>query len=155
MTESTFDRGIILILRILMGWTFLYAGVWQIWENNSAAGFLQHVVTFHHFFAIFATPEMLPYTNILMKLGHLLIGLSLVFGCMVRLSGLFGILLMITYYFAHMQWPYIENHDNFIVNYHLVYTFLILYLMVHHAGRVFGIDGLIAKRYPRLWGLFG
>ena len=32
----------------------------------------------------------------------------------------FGILLMITYYFAHMKFPYIEEPDNFLVDYHLV-----------------------------------
>ena len=35
-----------------------------------------HVVTFHDFFARFATPAVLPYTDFLMKWGHLLIGLS-------------------------------------------------------------------------------
>jgi hypothetical protein len=30
MTETKFDRGIIFVLRILVGWTFLYAGSWQI-----------------------------------------------------------------------------------------------------------------------------
>jgi thiosulfate dehydrogenase [quinone] large subunit len=114
MTETKLDRGIIFLLRILVGWTFLYAGSWQILQNYSAAGFLNHVVTFHDFFAHFAAPAVLPYTDFLMKWGHLLIGLSLVFGFMIRVSGPFGILLMITYYFAHMDWPYIENHLNFL-----------------------------------------
>ena len=47
MTESKLDRGLIFVLRIMMGWTFLYAGVWQIWQNYDTAGFLNHVVTFH------------------------------------------------------------------------------------------------------------
>ena len=110
MTETTFDRAIIFILRILVGWLFLYAGSWQVLENYSAGGFLGHVATFHNFFAFFAQPSLLPYTDFLMKWGHLLIGLSLVTGLMVRVSGPFGILLMITYHFAHMDWPFIENH---------------------------------------------
>jgi hypothetical protein len=28
MTESNLDRGIIFVLRIMIGWTFLYAGIW-------------------------------------------------------------------------------------------------------------------------------
>ena len=76
MTETKLDRGVIFALRILTGWTFLYAGTWQILQNYSAAGFLNHVVTFHDFFARFATPAVLPYTDFLMKWGHLLIGLS-------------------------------------------------------------------------------
>ena len=56
-------------------------------QNYSAGGFLNHVVTFHDFFATFATPTMLPLTDFLMKWGNLLIGLSLVSGSMVRISG--------------------------------------------------------------------
>jgi len=60
MTETKLDCGIIFVLRILMGWTFLYAGAWQIWDNFDTAGFLNHVVTFHDAFAVFATPTLLP-----------------------------------------------------------------------------------------------
>lgn len=160
MSETTLDRSVILILRVLIGWTFLYAGVWQIWENYSAAGFLQHVVTFHSFFANFATPAMLPYTNFLMKWGHLLIGLSLVSGLMVRVSGPFGALLMVTYYFAHMQWPFIEDHLNFLIDFHLVYATVIVYLIAHRAGHVCGLDALVERfhmtdRLPALRPLFG
>jgi thiosulfate dehydrogenase (quinone) large subunit len=160
MTETKLDRSVIFILRIFVGWMFLYAGSWQILENNSAAGFLNHVVTFHAFFTNFATPAMLPYTNFLMKWGHLLIGLSLVSGLMVRVSGPFGILLMITYHFAHMDWPFIGNHLSLFVDYHLVYATVIVYLMAHRAGHVWGLDGLVERlplvaRHPTLREVFG
>ena len=64
MTETKLDRGVIFVLRILMGWTFLYAGAWQIWDNFDTAGFLNHVVTFHAVFAVFATAMLLPITDI-------------------------------------------------------------------------------------------
>jgi thiosulfate dehydrogenase [quinone] large subunit len=145
MIETKLDRGVIFALRVLVGWTFLYAGTWQILQNYSAAGFLNHVVTFHDFFAHFAAPTVLPYTDLLMKLGHLLIGLSLVFGLLVRISGPFGILLMVTYYFAHMDWPFIENHLNLFVDFHLVYAVVIVYLIAHHAGDVWGLDGVVGR----------
>lgn len=160
MSANTLDKGIVFVLRILVGWTFLYAGTWQIWENYSAAGFLNHVVTFHDFFATFATPTVLPFTNFLMKWGHLLIGLSLVSGLLVRVSGPFGILLMVTYHFAHMDWPFIENHLNLFVDYHLVYATVIVYLIAHNAGHVWGLDGLleqlhVVERHPTLRPLVG
>jgi len=159
-TESNLDRGVIFILRILMGWTFLYAGAWQIWDNFDTAGFLNHVVTFHNFFALFAAPAVLPFTDVMVKWGHLLIGLSLISGLGVRLSGPFGVLLMITYYFAHMKFPYIEEPVNFLVDYHLVYATVIVYLIAHRAGHVFGLDGLVEKmhmteEYPVLRPLVG
>jgi len=145
MTETNLDRGVIFVLRILMGWTFLYAGIWQIRDHYDTAGFLNHVVTFHDFFALFAAPAILPYTDFLVKWGHLLIGLSLIFGLMVRVSGPFAILLMITYYFAHMEFPYVENHFNYIVDYHLVYATVLVYLIAHRAGHVWGLDGLVQR----------
>ena len=159
-TESNLDRGVIFILRILMGWTFLYAGAGQIWDNFDTAGFLNHVVTFHNFFALFAAPAVLPFTDVMVKWGHLLIGLSLISGLGVRLSGPFGVLLMITYYFAHMKFPYIEEPVNFLVDYHLVYATVIVYLIAHRAGHVFGLDGLVEKmhmteEYPVLRPLVG
>jgi thiosulfate dehydrogenase [quinone] large subunit len=159
-TESNLDRNVIFILRILMGWTFLYAGAWQLWDNFDTAGFLNHVVTFHSFFSIFAQPALLPITDFMVKWGHLLIGLSLISGFMVRISGPFGVLLMITYYFAHMKFPYIEEPVNFLVDYHLVYATVIVYLIAHRAGHVWGLDGLVEEmhivdEYPVLKPLVG
>jgi len=160
MTESKLDRSVIFILRILMGWTFLYAGAWQIWDNFDTAGFLNHVVTFHNLFAFFAQPAVLPVTDFLVKWGHMLIGLSLISGLMVRVSGPFGVLLMIIYYFAHMKFPYIEEPVNFLVDYHLVYATVIVWLTAHRAGHVWGLDGLVERmhlveRHPVLEPLVG
>jgi thiosulfate dehydrogenase [quinone] large subunit len=159
-SHPTLDRYIIFILRIMMGWTFLYAGVWQIWQNYDTAGFLNSVVTFHNVYAVFATPAMLPITDFLVKWGHLLIGLSLVSGLFVRASGPFAILLMIVYYFAHMEFPYVEGHYNFIVDYHLVYATVIVYLIAHRAGHVWGLDATVeemglTKQVPLLRPLVG
>ena len=87
--------------------------------------------------------------------GHLLIGLSLLTGLMVRVSASFGVVLMIIYWFAHMDWPFIENTNNFIVDYHLVYGGVLVYLIIKRAGHVFGFDGWVEnfelfKRHPSL-----
>lgn len=160
MNGTTLDKAVLFALRVFVGWTFLYAGTWQIWENYSAAGFLNHVVTFHSFFSVFAAPAVLPVTDVLMKWGHLLIGLSLVSGLLVRVSGPFGVLLMVVYYFAHMEWPFIGDHLSFLVDYHLVYATVLVYLIAHNAGHVWGLDGLlermrVVERHPALRPLVG
>src|SRR5665213_3123522 len=122
MNTTTHERALILFLRLAMGWTFLYAGITQFADPTwSAAGFLNSTKTFHWLMVGFAAPNILPITNFLVKWGHLLTGLSLVSGLLVRASVPFGILLMLTYYMAHMDFPYIENHTNFMLDYHLVY----------------------------------
>ena len=161
MSDVQFNKGLLLFFRIAMGWTFLYAGVTQVFDPNFTVGaFLGTTKTFHAFFTWFASPAMVPVTNILVPWGHLLIGLALVAGLFVRVSGAFGILLMITYYFAHMDFPYIENHFNFIMDYHLVYAAAIAYVMAAGGGRVFGLDGWLERQevvrtHPNLRPLLG
>jgi thiosulfate dehydrogenase [quinone] large subunit len=91
----------------------------------------------------FGQPTIAPYVSFLVEWGHTLIGLSLLTGCLVRFSSPFGILLLATYYFGHMDWPYIENRSNFIVDYHIVYIGVLLYLMQKRAGYLWGLDGLL------------
>jgi thiosulfate dehydrogenase [quinone] large subunit len=136
------QNAFILYFRFMMAWTFLYAASHQVFVPDfSVIGFLSQTKTFHDFFATFTTPTMAPVTTFFVEYGHLLIGLSLLTGLMVRASAAAGIVLMITYWFAHMDWPFIENSSNFIVDQHLVYAGVLGYLILMRAGHVFGLDG--------------
>ncbi|HEY7551585.1 MAG TPA: DoxX family protein [Hyphomicrobiaceae bacterium] len=142
------EKRFIFLLRMLMAWTFLYAASHQVIVPGwSVVGFLNSTKTFHDFFAIFTTPALAPIVTFLVGYGHLLIGLSLLAGLMVRISAGFGILLMLLYWLAHMDFPYIENRNNFIVDYHIVYASVLGYLMYKGAGHVWGLDTL-AGRLP-------
>jgi thiosulfate dehydrogenase (quinone) large subunit len=46
-----------------------------------------------------------------------------------------------------MDFPFIENKNNFIVDYHIVYATILGYLIYKRAGHVWGLDG-IASRFP-------
>ena len=53
-----------------------------------------------------------------------------------------------------------ENHLNFIIDFHLVYATVIVYLIAHRAGHVWGLDGFLedmhmVDRYPALRPLVG
>lgn len=141
MPTASTQNVLTLYFRFLMAWTFLYAASHQVFVPDfSVIGFLSHTKTFHAFFANFTTPTMAPITTFLVEYGHLAIGLSLLTGLMVRISATAGIVLMITYWFAHMDWPFIENTNNFVVDYHLVYAGVLSYLILMRAGHVFGLD---------------
>jgi thiosulfate dehydrogenase [quinone] large subunit len=147
MSDSNAERALIFVLRLLMAWTFLYAASHQTFDPNfTIVGFLSKTKTFHDFFAVFTTPAMAPVVTFLVAWGHLLIGLSLLVGLMVRVSAAFGILLMLIYWMAHMDWPFIENRNNFIVDYHIVYAVVLVYLIVKRAGHVWGLDAWAAKQ---------
>jgi thiosulfate dehydrogenase (quinone) large subunit len=160
MSDSPMEKCLIVFFRLTMAWTFLYAASHQVFVPTfSVVGFLNHTKTFHDVFVVFTTPTMAPITTFLVEYGHLLIGLSLLVGLMVRVSASFGVLLMVIYWFAHMDWPFIENTNNFIVDYHVVYAGVLVYLVVKKAGHVWGLDGWaenlrLMRQYPRLKPLF-
>ncbi|MDB5545980.1 MAG: DoxX [Hyphomicrobiales bacterium] len=135
------DRKFLLAFRLLMAWTFLYSASHQVLNPKfSAVAFLTNTKTFHDVYAVIALPAFDPVLTFLVSYGHLLIGLSLLVGFMVRVSGIAGIILLMMYWTAHMEWPFIENHNNFIVDYHVVYSVVLLFLVVKGAGSVWGLD---------------
>ena len=147
MNGVVMDRRVVLAFRLMMGWTFLYAGAWQVLSPDfSAATFLAHTKTFHDVYAPLTAPAIAPILTFLVCWGHLLIGLSLVSGLLVRVSGVFGVALLLTYWTAHMDFPYIESHVNLIIDYHIVYASLTAWLVAANAGRVYGLDGWLAER---------
>jgi len=140
---------LIFLLRVSMGWVFLFAAIRQIPDADwSAAGFLDNASLFPQFFNFFTSPEVLPIINLAIPWAHLMIGLGLIFGLGMRLASLGGALLMFLYYLPRLD-GFMVGPNNFIVEYHLVYTLIIIYLAVIRAGRVYGLEGLIAK-YPKL-----
>ena len=146
MRDANFEKGAILFFRIAMGWTFLYAGLSQVLNPNfSAAGFLSHTKTFHALFIWLSQPNIVPIISFLVEWGHVLIGLSLVAGCLVRFSIPWAIFLFVAYYLAHLDFPYVENHSNFIVDFHLVYAGILYYLVKSHAGLVWGVDAWLQR----------
>jgi thiosulfate dehydrogenase [quinone] large subunit len=147
MQRPITERIIILYLRVAMAWTFLYPAFRQTLSPDfSVAGFLGHTKTFHDLFSIFAPPPVAHVMSALVAYGHLLIGLSLLVGLLVRLSAGFGALLMIAYWMAHMDWPYIEDKTNFVIDQHLVYAGILLYLGIVRAGQYWGLDAWIQSR---------
>ena len=160
MSDSPMEKYLVVFFRRTMAWTFLYAASHQVFVPSfSVVGFLSHTKTFHDVFAVFTTPTMAPITTFLVEYGHLLIGLSLLTGLMVRVSASFGVLLMGIYWFAHMDWPFIENKNNLIVDYHVVYAGVLVYLIVKKAGHVWGLDGWVenlelVRQHPKLKPLF-
>jgi thiosulfate dehydrogenase [quinone] large subunit len=144
MTDSRSERALIVFFRLAMGWVFLYAASHQVFVPGwSVAGFLSSTKTFHGVYSLFTGPAIAPVLSFLVGYGHLLIGLSLVVGLMVRVSAVFGILLMLLYWTAHMDFPYISDTNNFLVDEHIVYAGVLVFLIVKHAGHVWGLDGWV------------
>jgi thiosulfate dehydrogenase [quinone] large subunit len=92
-------------------------------------------------------PGIASVTTLLVSWGHLLIGLSLLAGLLVRVSSLFGVALMILYWMAHMDFPYISDTNNFLVDEHVVNALVLALLIATRAGHLRGLDGWAAKQH--------
>jgi thiosulfate dehydrogenase (quinone) large subunit len=159
-SDTNTEQVLVLFFRLCMGWTFLWAGIHHFGDAKFVVGFLSNVKTFHDIYQPFTNPAAVPALTFLVEYGHLLIGLSLISGLLVRVSAPFAIMLMLLYWTAHMDFPYIENVNNYLVDYHIVYAGVLVYLMVKRAGHVWGLDGLVERwhlteQYPVLRPLVG
>jgi thiosulfate dehydrogenase (quinone) large subunit len=143
MSESRLENALIVFFRLTMGWTFLYAAIHHFGDGNFVAGFLSHTKTFHSVYAPLTTPAIAPMLTFLVEYGHLLIGLSLITGLLIRVSAPFAIAILLLYWTAHMDFPYIENNNNYLIDYHIVYAGVLVYLMFKRAGNVCGLDAWV------------
>jgi thiosulfate dehydrogenase (quinone) large subunit len=124
------------ILRMTIGWHFLYEGASKIitpgWSSRSylldSQGFLSG------FFAwIAGHATVLKVADLLNEWGLALIGLALVLGLFNRLATLAGIFLLLLYYLSHPAWIGLEylfpsEGNYFIVNKNIVEIFALLVL---------------------------
>ncbi len=97
-------KTVITVLRMAIGWHFLYEGCIKLFaENWSAEGFLTNTHSFlsgfYHWLA--ASPGRLAAVDFLNVWGLILIGLALFLGLFIRWASLFGALLLVLYYFAY------------------------------------------------------
>ena len=94
----------ITIIRLAVGWHFLYEGLTKlISENWSAEAYLNNTFGtfsgFYHWLA--SSPSMLQVVDFCNIWGLILIGLALSFGLVIRWASLGGALLLALYYFAY------------------------------------------------------
>ncbi|MBJ7555184.1 DoxX family protein [Marinomonas spartinae] len=144
--SNVIDKRFLLALRLGMAWTFLYACSHQVFDPNfSIVGFLNSTKTFHGFFSYFTGPVIAPIVSFMVAYGHLAIGLSLLFGLFVRISAPFGALVLFMYWMANMDFPYVVDHHNFIIDSHIIYCIVLIMLAVKNAGHYYGLDNVLAQ----------
>jgi len=141
----------LVILRITIGWHFLYEGGVKIlnphWTAKSylldSGGFLKG------FFELIAGNQtLLSVSDSANAWGLALIGLSLLLGIFTRYSSIAGIVLLLLYYLSHPAFPGIEyvfpsDGSYFIINKTLVELFALLVVFAFPTSRIFGLQRLI------------
>jgi len=141
----------IVLLRVLIGWHFLYEGIAKLSAPAwSASGFLiQSRGPFSGFFhSVAANPQALANVNFVTMWGLVAIGLGLIVGCFTRTAAVSGILLILLIYFCNP--PFVGyfysipmEGSYLVVNKNLVEAAGLLVIAFTNTGRVAGVDRLI------------
>jgi len=141
------------LLRILIGWHFLYEGIAKLQKPNwSAASFLLQargpLTDLFHWIA--NSREVLGYVNLTNIWGLILIGAGLMLGCFTRTASGAGLLLILLYYFCNP--PFVgyfyslPSEGNYlIINKNMVEAAGLLVTLVMGSGRYYGMDLIIHK----------
>jgi len=142
---GTFPLTALVILRMLIGWHFLYEGVAKITNPYwTSAGYLQASEGWfsEYFISLSASPGLLTAVDHLNAWGLLLIGLALLVGLCERPAAVAGVLLLALYYLAAPPFPGLEyalpaEGSYLIVNKQLIeLAALLVILALPTAGRV-------------------
>ena len=143
----------LVILRVLIGWHFLYEGVAKLMKPGwSAAGYLLESkwILAWLFKWMANNPTILSIVNFLNIWGLILVGLGLILGVFTRLASLGGMGLILLYYLCNppMVGLYysIPSEGNYlIINKNIVEMAALFALLFFPTGKILGLDYLIAK----------
>jgi len=141
----------LVILRVAIGWHFLYEGLVKLMNPNwSSVGFLLDSNGFlgSFFHSLASNPATLNIIDQLNIWGLILIGLGLILGLFSRVACISGIILLASYYLSHppfagLRYSVPGEGSYLIVNKNLVELIALAVLFVFPSSRYIGIDRLI------------
>jgi thiosulfate dehydrogenase [quinone] large subunit len=135
------------LLRISLGWYMLYAGLSHLTDpawTTQTQGYLQGAKLLAPLYSWFASPSVLPFISFVNAWGLTLLGISLIFGAFIKYSAPLGAILMLLYYIP-LGIIHPDAHS-MIVDDHVVFGLILVYFMLVDAGKVWGFDGIRARK---------
>jgi thiosulfate dehydrogenase (quinone) large subunit len=151
--STKIQKVLLFLLRISLGGFMLYAGITKVMDPSwSAAGYLSSANHFKSFYAWLSQSGMISITNFANEWALTLLGVSLILGVFVRLSGVAGAVLMALYYLV-LPFPHPDAHS-LIVDQHIIFIWLLLYFSAVRAGRFWGIDAKLSRSMNRYLNMF-
>ena len=148
------------LLRVAIGWHFLYEGLSKLSATSwSAAGYLRQArgPVAGLFRSLAAQPNLLDTTNLVTMWGLTVVGLLLMLGLFTRFASLAGMAFVLMFYLAAPPWvgyfyALPSEGSYLIVNKNLVELCALAVILTTGSGRFAGLDrilhGLLA-RTPR------
>jgi thiosulfate dehydrogenase (quinone) large subunit len=141
----------LIILRVLVGWHFLYEGIVKIINPDwTAAGYLLDSGGFMagFFKTLASSPTMVNSIDFLNEWGLVAIGLGLITGCLTRVALLSGVALLGFYFLSHPPFVGVKysvpSEGSYLwVNKNLIEIAALIVLYLFPTERIYGIDRLL------------
>jgi len=147
----------ITVMRIAVGWHFLYEGIAKLTAASwSASGYLKQARgPFAGFFKwLAAEPNMLAYSDLITMWGLMAVGVLLILGLFTRLSSLGGIGFIVLFYLCNP--PFVgyfysipTEGSYLIVNKNLVELCALVVIFATGSGRFAGLDVFLHRWFGR------
>jgi thiosulfate dehydrogenase [quinone] large subunit len=160
MTEIALSRWPLLaitVMRVLVGWHFLYEGLTKLTATSwSAAGYMKQARgPFADLFrSIASQPNLLANADLITMWGLTLVGACLILGLFTRLASLAGIGFLLLFYLCNP--PFVgyfysipSEGSYLIVNKNLVEVCALLVIFVTGSGRFAGLDRILGSLFAR------
>ena len=153
MQYTNIQRNLLVALRWLIGWHFLYEGIVKLWNPNwSAGGYLNDSAGLFKglFYWMANNPTILDIVNFLNVWGLILIGLAMILGIFTRWALIGGIILMAFYYLSHpaligVEYALPSEGSYLFVNKNLIEMIALAVLLVFPTSHIIGLDKYIFK----------
>lgn len=151
----------ITVMRVIVGWHFLYEGIAKLTSSSwSAAGYMR--ASRGPFSALFkwiaGNPQMLDSANLITMYGLTIVGVLLILGLFTRLAAIGGIAFVLLFYLCNP--PFVgyfytipTEGSYLIVNKNLVEVCALAVILLTRSGLFAGLDRILHDlffRRPRL-----
>lgn len=146
----------LVILRIFIGWHFLYEGMIKVlnpyWTAETylldSQGFFSSI-----FINMANNPNLMKYVDFLNEWALVLIGTGLLLGCFTRISCIGGIALLLLYTLSHppiLSATYMMPNEGsyFLIDKNIIELAGLGVLFVFPTARIIGIDRFLIKVLP-------
>jgi len=151
MNKTWSLKGTVVLLRILIGWHFLYEGIIKLYSPDwtsfsylaSAQGPLKQ------FFYAMANVSIIDWIDTLNVVALILVGLTFILGVFEKKGAIIAIGLLAMYYLAHPPFPWlvqINTEGNYwFVNKNLIELVACLVIYQIPTGNYFGLNRIFNK----------
>jgi thiosulfate dehydrogenase (quinone) large subunit len=140
----------LVLLRILIGWHFLYEGVIKAYNPSwTSRGYLLSASILKPFFNWLAGDSFISAIDTLNIVGLIAVGISLLVGIKIRWGCIGGVLLLMLYYLAHPPFPNLPQGPSegsyWIVNKNLIEMAALFVIYQFPLTSLFGLENLFTK----------